>query len=217
MLASLARTGVAVTAEEHRKAGGLADAIREVAAEQYPVPIFAVGVGDRFGVSGTGEAVMERFGLTAAGIADTVRQALVLKPVVSATRRCSTATTRAPSTHRRRPSESASAQTALCGSSSPAAKCPCILAQFRASCAGTNRREPGARDAPAEARARRARGRQLRDATVVYPGGNVGLDGVSLAIERGEFAFLVGADRLRQVDLHPAADAGGRGRRAARS
>ena len=36
----------------------------------------------RFGLSGTGEAVMERFGLTAAGIADTVRQALVLKPVV---------------------------------------------------------------------------------------------------------------------------------------
>jgi cell division transport system ATP-binding protein len=33
---------------------------------------------------------------------------------------------------------------------------------------------------------------QVRDATVVYPGGNVGLDGVSLAIDRGEFAFLVG-------------------------
>ena len=82
VLASLARTGVAVTAEEHRTAGGLADAIRTVAAEQYPVPILAVGVGDTFGVSGTGEAVMERFGLTAAGIADTVRQALVLKPVV---------------------------------------------------------------------------------------------------------------------------------------
>jgi transketolase len=82
VLASLARTKVAVTAEEHRKVGGLADAIREVAAEQYPVPIFAVGVGDRFGLSGTGEAVMERFGLTAAGIGDMVRQALVMKPVM---------------------------------------------------------------------------------------------------------------------------------------
>jgi transketolase len=82
VLASLARTGVAVTAEEHRKVGGLADAIRTVAAEQYPVPIFAVGVGDRFGLSGTGEAVMERFGLTAEGIADTARQALVLKPIL---------------------------------------------------------------------------------------------------------------------------------------
>ena len=33
---------------------------------------------------------------------------------------------------------------------------------------------------------------QLRDVTVVYPGGNVGLDGASVAIDRGEFAFLVG-------------------------
>ena len=81
VLNSLARTGLAVTAEEHRTAGGLADAVRSVAAEQYPVPILAVGVGDTFGMSGSGEAVMERFGLTAAGIADTVRQALVLKPM----------------------------------------------------------------------------------------------------------------------------------------
>jgi cell division transport system ATP-binding protein len=33
----------------------------------------------------------------------------------------------------------------------------------------------------------------MRGATVVYPGGNVGLDGVSLSVNRGEFAFLVGA------------------------
>jgi cell division transport system ATP-binding protein len=32
----------------------------------------------------------------------------------------------------------------------------------------------------------------LKDITVVYPGGNIGLDGVSVAVERGEFAFLVG-------------------------
>ena len=83
VMTSLARTGVAVTAEEHRKVGGLADAIRTVSAEQYPVPVLAVGVDDTFGLSGTGEAVMERFGLTAAGIVDTVRQALALKPVVS--------------------------------------------------------------------------------------------------------------------------------------
>ena len=83
VLESLSKTGVAVTAEEHRVAGGLADAIREVAAEQHPVPIFAVGLGDEFGVSGTGEACMEHWGLTARGIADRVREALVLKPIVS--------------------------------------------------------------------------------------------------------------------------------------
>jgi transketolase len=83
VLESLSKTGVAVTAEEHRVTGGLADAVREVAAEQHPVPVFAVGMGDEFGVSGTGEACMEHFGLTPRGIADRVREALVLKPIVS--------------------------------------------------------------------------------------------------------------------------------------
>ena len=83
IIESLAKTGVAVTAEEHRVVGGLADAVRAVAAEQHPVPIFAVDMGDEFGLSGTGEACMEHFGLTARGIADRAREALVLKPIVS--------------------------------------------------------------------------------------------------------------------------------------
>jgi transketolase len=83
VLESLSKTGVAVTAEEHRVVGGLADAVRQVAAEQHPVPIFAVGMGDEFGISGTGEACMEHFGLTARGIVDRAREALVLKPIVS--------------------------------------------------------------------------------------------------------------------------------------
>jgi transketolase len=83
ILESLSKTGVAVTAEEHRVAGGLADAVRTVAAEQHPVPIFAVGMGDEFGLSGTGEACMEHFGLTARGIGDRAREALLLKPIVS--------------------------------------------------------------------------------------------------------------------------------------
>ncbi len=83
ILESVSKTGVAVTAEEHRTAGGLADAVRTVAAEQHPVPIFAVGMGDEFSVSGTGEACMEHFGLTARAIVDRAREALVLKPIVS--------------------------------------------------------------------------------------------------------------------------------------
>ena len=82
VLESLAKTGVAVTAEEHRVSGGLADAVRTVAAEQHPVPVFAHGMGDEFGVSGTAEACMEHFGLTASGIADRAREALLLKPMV---------------------------------------------------------------------------------------------------------------------------------------
>ncbi len=83
MIESVAKTGVAVTAEEHRVVGGLADAVRGVTSEQHPVPVFAVGMGDEFGVSGTGEACMEHFGLTSRGIADRAREALVLKPIVS--------------------------------------------------------------------------------------------------------------------------------------
>jgi transketolase len=80
---SLAKTGLGVTAEEHRVVGGLADAIREAAAEQHPVPIFALGMGDEFGVSGTADACMEHFGLTAAGIVAHAREALLKKPIVS--------------------------------------------------------------------------------------------------------------------------------------
>ena len=83
IIESVAKTGVAVTAEEHRVVGGLADAVRGVTSEQHPVPVFAVGMGDEFGVSGTGEACMEHFGLTSRGIADRAREALVLKPIVS--------------------------------------------------------------------------------------------------------------------------------------
>jgi transketolase len=82
VLESLAKTGVAVTAEEHRVTGGLGDAIRQVAAEQHPVPVFSLGMGDEFGVSGTAEACMEHFGLTATGIADLAREALLKKPLV---------------------------------------------------------------------------------------------------------------------------------------
>ena len=64
--------------------GGLGDAIRQVAAEQHPVPVFALGMKDEFGVSGTAEACMEHFGLTANGIADVAREAMVKKPLVLA-------------------------------------------------------------------------------------------------------------------------------------
>jgi len=50
------------------------------------------------------------------------------------------------------------------------------------------------RDEAQPAQPRRARKPivELRDVTKVYPGGHMALDRVSLAIDRGEFAFLVG-------------------------
>jgi transketolase len=79
VVASLAKTGAAVTSEEHRVVGGLADAVREVAAERHPVPVLAHGVGDEFGRSGKAEDVMRAYGLTADGIAARVREALAAK------------------------------------------------------------------------------------------------------------------------------------------
>jgi cell division transport system ATP-binding protein len=50
------------------------------------------------------------------------------------------------------------------------------------------------RSSPEEARPRRGGAPivELRDVTKVYPGGHLALERVSLAIDRGEFAFLVG-------------------------
>ena len=53
---------------------------------------------------------------------------------------------------------------------------------------------------------------ELRDATMVYPGGHVGLERVSISIDRGEFVFLVGPTgcgkstfiKLLLRDLQPA-------------
>ena len=57
---------------------------------------------------------------------------------------------------------------------------------------GSKQRANGALNGASEGAREGAPVVQVRDATVVYQGGNVGLDGVSLAIDRGEFAFLVG-------------------------
>jgi cell division transport system ATP-binding protein len=59
------------------------------------------------------------------------------------------------------------------------------------------RREDARRHAAEQARRKpRQRGKppivELRDATQVYPGGHVGVERVSLTVERGEFVFIVG-------------------------
>jgi cell division transport system ATP-binding protein len=54
------------------------------------------------------------------------------------------------------------------------------------------RRRARAAAEPATARRQRPPIVELRDATVVYPGGHVGVERVSFALIRGEFAFVVG-------------------------
>ena len=65
---SVAKTGCAVTAEEHSIIGGLGSAVAEFLSEECPVPVTRVGTKDTFGESGKAELLMEKYGLTAKDI-----------------------------------------------------------------------------------------------------------------------------------------------------
>jgi len=69
ILASVRKTGRAVTAEEGQIAGGFGGAIAELLGEKHPVPLRRIGMQDRFGESGAPDELMQHFGLTATHIA----------------------------------------------------------------------------------------------------------------------------------------------------
>ena len=68
VLKSVAKTGCAVTAEEHSIIGGLGSAVAELLSEERPAPLTMVGTKDTFGESGKAELLMEKYGLTAKDI-----------------------------------------------------------------------------------------------------------------------------------------------------
>lgn len=65
-----------VTAEEHSVLGGLGGAVAELIAGTCGAKFGRVGVQDRFGRSGTPEALFEAYGLTAENIAEKCRELL---------------------------------------------------------------------------------------------------------------------------------------------
>ena len=67
LLASAAKTGRVVTAEEHSVIGGLGDAVLSALAE-HPVPLRKLGVNDAFGESGPALDLLHLHHLDAAGI-----------------------------------------------------------------------------------------------------------------------------------------------------
>lgn len=69
ILASLRKTGRAITIEEGQIAAGFGSAVAELASEQHPVPIRRMGMKDHFGESGKPDELFEHFGLTATHIA----------------------------------------------------------------------------------------------------------------------------------------------------
>ena len=63
VIASVSKTGCAVSAEEHQRNGGLGDSIAQVLARTLPRPLEMVAVNDSFGESGTPEELMVKYGL----------------------------------------------------------------------------------------------------------------------------------------------------------
>jgi transketolase len=69
-------TGHVVTAEEHLLDGGLGAAVARVLGREAPCRMGFVGLDDTYARSGTAEALLEAYGLTAAHVAAEVRRTL---------------------------------------------------------------------------------------------------------------------------------------------
>ena len=72
-------TGAIVTAEEHNVIGGLGSAVAEVLCEGAPCVMKRIGTQDVFGRSGTPAELFKEYGLTAADIANSAKQAIAEK------------------------------------------------------------------------------------------------------------------------------------------
>jgi transketolase len=68
-------TGVIVTIEEHSIIGGLGSAVCEMTAENHPVPVNRMGIGDIFGESAREteiESLLSKYGLSSDHIIESV-------------------------------------------------------------------------------------------------------------------------------------------------
>lgn len=79
ILASVEKTGCAVTCEEHQINGGLGDSVAQVLARFRPAPIEMVAVNDSFGESGTPTQLLKKYGLSADNIVANVEKVLKRK------------------------------------------------------------------------------------------------------------------------------------------
>ncbi len=79
IVAAAEETGAIVTAEEHTVLGGLGGAVAEVTAEEHPVPVLRVGIGDRFAESGPYDAILEAYGMGVSEVVSAARAAVQAK------------------------------------------------------------------------------------------------------------------------------------------
>jgi transketolase len=69
-------TGAIVVAEEHLAQGGLGSRVAQTVAREQPVPMEFVNLGDRYALSGKAEELLQRYGLTAERIKESVKSAV---------------------------------------------------------------------------------------------------------------------------------------------
>jgi transketolase len=74
IIASVRKTGRAVSAEEAQIKGGFGGAIAELLSEKLPTPLKRIGMDDRFGESGAPNELLDYFGLTGAKMAVTIQE-----------------------------------------------------------------------------------------------------------------------------------------------
>ena len=72
-------TGAIVVAEEHLAQGGLGSRVAQTIAKEKPVPMEFVNLGDRYAVSGKVEELLQRYGLTARNIEESVKSVVKRK------------------------------------------------------------------------------------------------------------------------------------------
>ena len=68
IVSSVAKTGCAVTCEEHQINGGLGDSVAQVLSTHSPAPLEMVAVHDSFGESGKPSDLLKKYGLSASNI-----------------------------------------------------------------------------------------------------------------------------------------------------
>ena len=76
ILKAAQETKFIVTAEEHSVIGGLGSAVSEFLSEVHPTKVKKVGIYDRFGQSGTGEELLQKYELTAEKLISVIKENL---------------------------------------------------------------------------------------------------------------------------------------------
>ncbi len=74
VIKSAKKTGKVVTVEEHSIIGGLGSAVCDCLSAKLPTPVKKIGMQDIFGESGSAGALIEKYGIDAAGVYKSVKE-----------------------------------------------------------------------------------------------------------------------------------------------